>query len=83
MLMFEQWLKDVECGRYQACMASPPSQTFSTGANPPTPFRAWEGPHSYGLPGLKPGEREAVKIENILADREHSCLDWFSKSGLP
>ena len=58
---------------YEARLLSPPCGTFSAARRStdggPTPLRSSEGPGRYGLPNLRPEEKEKVRVGNVLAIR--------------
>lgn len=54
-------------------LLSPPCETFSAARRStdggPLPLRSAEGPGRYGLPNLRPAEKEKVRVGNVLAIR--------------
>ena len=63
--------KDLD--EYEGRLLSPPCGTFSAarrkGDSGPQPLRSSDGPGRYGLPNLRPAEKEKVRVGNVLAIR--------------
>ena len=67
-------------------LLSPPCGSFGCrrkdGRGPP-PLRGCLGSERYGLPGLKPSDRDAVRMATLLAIRAAEAAEEFAKLRLP
>lgn len=75
-------------GEYDACLASPPSGTYSAARSHtykgPRQLRGHEMPElRRGLDDLMPEEKDDIKASYILTDRTSETLKWFSDNGRP
>ncbi len=83
---FESLLQELQADKYVAVLALPPCSTFSRarGRGPgPRKVRGNAGPDRYGLPGLKPHEKEAVRLGTLLACRAFQVMDISHDRGIP
>ena len=85
--IFCSLLDEIRAGSFDGALLSPPCSTFSGArkANDggPRPLRGVEGPSLYGLPGLFPDEKEAVRLGTLLAIRASQLAREFEKRELP
>ena len=79
---FERLANDIDSGKYDGSLSSPPCSTFSD-PDGPRPLRGHSGRDRYGLRGLLPYEAEKVKLETLLAIRAADISRRFSTLGRP
>lgn len=68
----EWYLNGIESGYYDAGLGSPPCETYSMARERPggpPPLRGAEGPDLYGLPNLKPAQKESARKGTLLSLR--------------
>ena len=85
-VLFDELLGRVKRRHYDAGMCSPPCSTFSRirgKGKGPRALRSASGPGRYGLPGLTPEEKEAVRLGTLLGIRARDLCSAFQDAELP
>lgn len=82
--IFSGLIRDIENGKIHGLLCSPPCSTFSRARRPgsgPRPLRGPVGRERYGLPGLRPEEKESLRLGTLLAIRSRdSCAAAHRRS---
>ena len=83
---FEALRKDVSESKFMAVLSSPPCSTFAIARGQgrgPRKVRGVSGPDRYGLAGLKPHEKDAVRLGTLLACRAFEISSICHDLGIP
>ena len=82
-VVWNRIMHDVKAGKYDFVFAGPPCNTFSRARNNPggpPPIRSSKYP--YGLPHLKPEQKEYIRKHNLLACRTaEACRAIWDRGG--
>lgn len=82
----KKWEHMLDKGQVDAVLAPPPCSTFSrarTGPGGPRPLRGAAGRDRYGLPHLRPEEKEATRLGTLLAIRAQRLCALAHAMGVP
>ena len=85
-LVWDSVLDSLRSGFYHGVLMSPPCSTFSCSRSRvggPPPLRGEAAPAIYGLPGLKPSQKELVRIGTLLALRSAEAAELCNGLGIP
>ena len=84
---YQKLLKQVRHGRYDGGVLGPRCNTYSSARTAsdggPGPLRGPTGSRRYGLPNLKPADKDKVKVGTLLAMRALGVFREFRKQGKP
>lgn len=85
--VWEEVMKKIEDGLYQAMLAGPPCNTFTNARkendNGPKPLRSAQGPERYGLKNLSIEQKEQVRFGNLMAVRTAAAVEAMDKQEKP
>ena len=84
---YQELLRRIRAGEFDGGVISPPCSTFSNARRAdgggPIPLRTPTGPRRYGLPSLKPADKDKVKVGTLLALRAAEVFRAFKEQGKP
>lgn len=84
--IWESLITQLKPSVYHRKVGGPPCSTFLAARlrrGGPRALRTPSGPGRYGMPGLKPEEKEAVRLGTLLAQRDAEADSVWSRLGLP
>ena len=84
--LFENLVAKIAERQFAGLLASPPCSTFSRargGGSGPQRLRGPNGPDRYGLRGLRPADKERVRLGTLLAQRAAAACSKCQDMGIP